>query len=248
MRWYKKLMCYSLAMDFVSGFTTLQQEIVRCRKCPRLVEWRERIAREKVRRFRHLQYWGRPVPAFGKPDAKLIIIGLAPAAHGGNRTGRMFTGDSSGDWLFEALYQCGFANQPESVDRDDGLRLHDCLVTAVARCAPPQNKLLSDEIVNCRDYLNRELHLAKGKKIVLALGRVAFQVFVRLWLETGVQTKGLDLKFRHGGEWALPEDLRLLSSYHPSRQNTRTGRLTRSMFHSVFRRARSIKDTHPYGI
>lgn len=230
-------------MDSVSEFKTLQQEIVRCRKCPRLVEWRERIAREKVRRFRHLQYWGRPVPAFGTPDAKLFIIGLAPAAHGGNRTGRMFTGDSSGDWLFEALYQYGFANRPESVGRDDGLRLHDCLVTAVARCAPPRNKLHSDEIGNCRDYLNRELHLAQGKKIVLALGGVAFRVFVRLWLETSGQAKGPDLKFRHGGEWALPEGLRLLSSYHPSRQNTQTGRLTRSMFHSVFRRARAIQDT-----
>jgi uracil-DNA glycosylase family 4 len=240
---YSKSMCYSFAMDSVSGFKTLQQEIVRCRKCPRLVEWRERVAREKVRRFQHLQYWGRPVPAFGKPDAKMFIIGLAPAAHGGNRTGRMFTGDGSGDWLFEALYQYGFANQPESVDRNDGLRLHDCLVTAVARCAPPRNKLLSEEIVNCRDYLNRELHLAKSKKIVLVLGRVAFQVFVRLWLETGGQERGLDLKFRHGGEWMLPEGLRLLSSYHPSRQNTQTGRLTRSMFHNVFRRARAIKDS-----
>ena len=230
-------------MDSLSGFKSLQQEIVRCRKCPRLVEWREKIAREKVRRFRRLQYWGRPVPAFGTPDEKLFIIGLAPAAHGGNRTGRMFTGDSSGEWLFEALYQYGFADRPESVDRDDGLRLHDCLVTAVARCAPPRNKLLPEEIVNCREYLNRELHLAQGKKIVLALGGVAFRVFVRLWLETGGQAKGPDLKFRHGGEWALPEGLKLLSSYHPSRQNTQTGRLTRAMFHNVFRRARAIQDT-----
>jgi len=230
-------------MDIVSGFERLQQKIARCRKCPRLVQWREQVAQEKVRRFRDLAYWGCPVPAFGSPDAALIIIGLAPAAHGGNRTGRMFTGDGSGDWLYEALHRYGFANQPESVDRDDGLCVNDCLVTAVARCAPPKNKLRSDEIGNCRDYLKKELLLAEQKRIVLTLGQVAFQVFVGLWRESGKKMDGLDLKFHHDGEWALPDGPRLLSSYHPSRQNTQTGRLTRSMFHSVFRRARSILDT-----
>lgn len=204
--------------------------------------WRERVAREKVRRFRDQDYWGRPVPAFGSPDAKLIVIGLAPAAHGGNRTGRMFTGDGSGDWLYEALHQYGFANRPASVGIDDGLMLHDCLVTAVARCAPPKNKLTVDEIGNCRDYLKKELELADDKKIVLTLGQVAFQTFLRLLRESGERPNGLDLKFGHGREWVLPGGLCLLSSYHPSRQNTQTGKLTRSMFHGVFRRARAILD------
>lgn len=229
-------------MNSPSGFKRLQQKIIQCRKCPRLVDWREQVAREKVHRFRDQAYWGRPVPAFGAPDAGLIIIGLAPAAHGGNRTGRMFTGDGSGDWLYEALHKYGFANHPGSVDKDDGLDLHDCLITAVARCAPPQNKLLSDEINNCRRYLGEELEMARHKKILLTLGQVAFQNFIRLWRESGGQSTGLGLKFRHNGEWLLPEGLRLLSSYHPSRQNTQTGKLTRSMFHSVFRRVREILD------
>ena len=154
----------------------------------------------------------------------------------------MFTGDGSGDWLYEALFRYRFANQPESMDAHDGLELKDCLITAVARCAPPGNKLIAEEISNCRGFLNRELQLAKRKKIVLALGRVAFQVFVRIWRESGGVTDGQDLKFRHDGEWHLPAGLRLLSSYHPSRQNTQTGKLTRSMFHSVFHRARAILD------
>ncbi len=235
-------LCYSLSMDSVSNFKSLQQRIVRCRKCPRLVEWRERVAKEKVRRFRDQEYWGRPVPAFGSPDAKLIVIGLAPAAHGGNRTGRMFTGDGSGDWLFEALHHCGFASQPKSVALDDGLTLRDCLVTAVARCAPPKNKLMPDEILNCRDYLKKELELARDRKVVLTLGQVAFQTFVRLCRDSGERTDRMNLKFRHGGEWILPDGLYILSSYHPSRQNTQTGKLTRSMFHNVFRRARAILD------
>jgi uracil-DNA glycosylase family 4 len=229
-------------MESASDFEYLQQEIVQCRKCPRLVEWRERVAREKVRRFRDQEYWGRPVPAFGSPDAKLIVIGLAPAAHGGNRTGRMFTGDGSGDWLFESLHHYGFASQPESVAVDDGLMPRDCLVTAVARCAPPKNKLLADEILNCRDYLKKELELVLDKKVVLALGQVAFQTFVRLYQGSGWRIDGMNLKFRHGGEWILPGGLHLLSSYHPSRQNTQTGKLTRMMFHGVFRRARAILD------
>jgi len=229
-------------MDPISDFECLQQRIVQCRKCARLVQWREQVAREKVRRFRDQDYWGNPVPAFGSPDAKLIVIGLAPAAHGGNRTGRMFTGDGSGDWLYEALHRYGFANQPESVSMDDGLMLNDCLVTAVARCAPPKNRLATDEIGNCRGYLKKELELAGDKKIVLALGQVAFQVFIRLWRESGKRSNEPDLKFRHNGEWNLPDSLCLISSYHPSRQNTQTGRLKRSMFHDVFRRARAILD------
>ncbi|MBN2242491.1 MAG: uracil-DNA glycosylase [Acidobacteria bacterium] len=225
-----------------SDFEDLQREIIRCRKCPRLVEWRERVAREKVRRFRDQEYWGRPAPAFGSPDAGLMVIGLAPAAHGGNRTGRMFTGDGSGDWLYEALYRYGFANRPESVSMDDGLMLHNCLITAVARCAPPKNRLTAVEIENCRDYLKKELELARDKKIVLVLGQVAFQVFVRLWRESDQLPNELKPKFRHGGVWVLPGGLHLLSCYHPSRQNTQTGKLTRLMFHDVFDRARAILD------
>ena len=229
-------------MQLFSDFKSLQQRIIQCRKCPRLVEWREQVAREKVRRFRTQEYRGRPVPAFGSPDARLIVIGLAPAAHGGNRTGRMFTGDGSGDWLYETLHRYGFANQPESVSIDDGLTLKDCLVTAVARCAPPKNKLTADEIRNCRDYLKKELELARDRKVVLTLGQVAFQALIRLWRESDAPLNGLEQKFHHGGEWILPGGLVLLSSYHPSRQNTQTGRLTRPMFHGVFRRARAILD------
>jgi len=230
-------------MQNLVDFNSRQTEIVRCRRCPRLVAWREEVAAKKVRRFRDQTYWGRPVPAFGSAGARLVIIGLAPAAHGGNRTGRMFTGDSSGDWLYEALYRYGFASQPVSESVDDGLRLRDCLITAVARCAPPKNRLTADEISNCMDYLKTELDLAEGKKAVLALGQVAFRIFLRIWRESGGNTAGQELNFKHGGEWRFPGGLYFLSSYHPSRQNTQTGRLTRSMFHGVFRRVRAILDT-----
>ncbi len=222
-------------------FQQLEQKVVECRRCPRLVEWRERVAREKVRRFRTEEYWGRPIPAFGNPDAGLIVIGLAPAAHGGNRTGRIFTGDRSGDWLYEALFKFGFANQPVSTNRNDGLVLYDCLITAVLRCAPPNNKPLPDEIANCRDYLRRELQLAKNKRIVIALGQIAFRAFIQTWREAGGEWPDQTLKFRHGGEWTLPGYI-LISSYHPSQQNTQTGKLTRPMFHGIFRRARKILD------
>jgi len=188
-------------------------------------------------------YWGRPVPAFGMPESALIIIGLAPAAHGGNRTGRIFTGDRSGDWLFEALYRFGFANQSVSVDKDDGLTVRDCLITAVVRCAPPNNKSLPAEMNNCREYLVRELQLATKKRIVLTLGQVAFRSFLKIWREiTGFQSDRR-LAFCHGGEWNLPGDIVLIASYHPSQQNTQTGKLTRPMFHKIFRRAREILST-----
>jgi len=234
-------------MHSAAGFDSLQKEIVRCRKCPRLVRWRELVAREKVRRYSRQQYWGRPVPAFGSPDARLIVVGLAPAAHGGNRTGRMFTGDGSGDWLYEALYRYGFANRAASVGPGDGLLVKDCLITAVARCAPPQNRPTAGEIASCRGYLRRELELADHAGVVLVLGRVAFQVFLRLRRESGGRPEGPAPEFCHGGEWALPGGLRLLSSYHPSRQNTQTGRLTRPMFHDVFRRARALLDAGACG-
>jgi uracil-DNA glycosylase family 4 len=181
------------------------------------------------------------VPAFGKPDARLIVIGLAPAAHGANRTGRLFTGDRSGDWLYDALCRFGFANQPVSTNRSDGLTLHGCLITAVLRCAPPNNKPLPEEIINCRDYLRQELRLAKDKRVLVALGRIAFHAFIKIWHEAGGETSARKWEFRHGGEWALPGSI-LITSYHPSQQNTQTGKLTRPMFHEIFRRARDILD------
>jgi uracil-DNA glycosylase len=219
-------------------FRKLEQTIIECRRCPRLVEWRERIAKEKVRRYRNEKYWGRPVPALGGPDSSMIIIGLAPAAHGGNRTGRIFTGDRSGDWLYESLYRFGFANQPTSVNKEDGLELHDCLITAVTRCAPPQNRPLPSEISNCREYLVREIKLTRNKRIVVTLGQVAFRAFIKIWKENAGLPSDKKPDFHHGGEWNLPGGILLISSYHPSQQNTQTGKLTRPMFHDIFRRAR----------
>ena len=221
-------------------FQRLEQRIVECRRCPRLVEWREKVSREKIRRFKTQEYWGRPVPALGSPDAALLIIGLAPAAHGGNRTGRIFTGDRSGDWLYEALYQFGFANQPKSVSVDDGLIVNDCLITAVVRCAPPGNKPLPEEANNCREYLHRELQLASRKRIVIVLGRIAFDAFLKTWQAGEGQPAHPKPVFCHGGEWDLPQGITLIASYHPSQQNTQTGKLTRPMFHQIFHRARGI--------
>jgi len=221
-------------------FQSLERRITECRRCPRLVEWREKVAREKVRRYKAEEYWGRPVPAFGSPKPAVVIIGLAPAAHGGNRTGRIFTGDRSGEWLYEALYRFGFANQPTSINRNDGLTLNDCLITAAVRCAPPGNKPLPGEMGNCREYLVREIQLAAGKQIVITLGQVAFRSFLKIWQEIAGLPSGLKLEFSHGGEWTLTGGILLIASYHPSQQNTQTGKLTRPMFHSIFRRAREI--------
>jgi uracil-DNA glycosylase len=223
-----------------SEYRKLEQEITRCRRCPRLVEWRERVAREKTRRFRDQEYWGRPVPAFGSADAELVIVGLAPAAHGGNRTGRIFTGDRSGDWLYEALYRFDFSNLPTSTAIDDGLAVKNCLITAVLRCAPPGNKPLPEEVLNCRGYLQQELKLASHKRIIIALGQIAFAAFQKTWREMGQSLGNARLEFRHGGEWELPGGITLVSSYHPSQQNTQTGKLTRPMFHQIFRRALNL--------
>jgi len=222
------------------SFWILEEGVVGCRLYPRLVHWRELVARRKVKRFQREEYWGLPVPAFGSVDASLVVIGLAPAAHGGNRTGRIFTGDRSGDWLYEALYRFGFANQPVSAHRDDGLRLHDCLVTAAARCAPPNNKLLPEELDTCRQYLRRELEILTKKRVVVVLGQVAFRAYLKAWKEIGGALPRGKLEFRHAGEWELPGGLTLISSYHPSQQNTQTGKLTRAMFHRIFRRARQL--------
>ncbi len=218
-------------MDSVSH---LCDDIVRCRKCPRLVEWRERAAAEKRASYKDWNYWGRPVPGFGDPFAELLVVGLAPAAHGGNRTGRVFTGDRSGDWLFSALYRAGYANQPNSDHCDDGLRLSGAWVTAAVRCAPPGNKPTREERDSCQPYLERELKLLKEVKVIVALGSFAYDVVSRV---TGLSHRP---RFGHTVEARLPDDRALICSYHPSQQNTFTGKLTEEMFDAVFRRARQL--------
>ncbi|MFQ5921080.1 MAG: uracil-DNA glycosylase [Nitrososphaerales archaeon] len=215
----------------------LNSRIVGCRRCPRLVKYIANVARVKVRRYSEWEYWGRPLPGFGDPSAKLLIIGLAPAAHGGNRTGRMFTGDSSGNWLIRALHETGFANQPTSERRGDGLELRSAYVTAIVRCAPPDNKPRGQEIDNCSCYLAEELKILKDVRVVLTLGSIAFNGYTSL-----LQMKGL--KFAHGASYKLPSDSdkTLIASYHPSRQNTQTGRLTWRAWIGVFRKIRKMID------
>jgi uracil-DNA glycosylase family 4 len=216
------------------------RDVVACTRCPRLRAWCERTAREKVKRFRDQEYWGRPVPGFGDPKAELLVVGLAPAAHGGNRTGRVFTGDRSGDFLFAALHRAGLASQPASVSRDDGLRLRNVWVTAVARCAPPGNKLERREIESCREYLAREWSLlAPRLRAVLVLGRVAMDGVLAMLRERGEWPDRGRPAFAHGAVHALVPGVRLFCSYHPSQQNTFTGRLTPRSFDAVMRRVRA---------
>ena len=224
--------------DAKAKIALLQDRIITCRLCPRLVEWRERVAVEKVRRFADCDYWGKPVPSFGDPQARILVLGLAPAAQGGNRTGRIFTGDRSGDWLFRALHKAGFANQPTSVDRNDGLRLRDCYVTAAVRCAPPQNKPLPQETANCRPYLLRELELLDRVRVIVALGRFAFDAAIG---SVGLRQKSSRRpQFKHLAEVPLNRGVTLLASFHPSQQNTFTGKLTEPMFDLVFDRAKEL--------
>jgi uracil-DNA glycosylase len=221
----------------------LEHEITNCRKCPRLVEYREEVARTKRRAYRDWTYWGRPLPAFGDPEARLVVIGLAPAAHGGNRTGRMFTGDRSGDFLYEQLYRAGFANQPQSKRADDGLTLKDALISAAIRCAPPDNKPLPEEIRNCLPYLEQELELIRPRAI-LALGGIALNAYLDLLKRQGLILSRAAYPFAHGASFAMPGDLpRLFAAYHPSQQNTQTGRLTPAMFARVLRQIRKFLDS-----
>jgi len=223
----------------------VRRGVIACGRCPRLRAYCRRVARDRKREFRAWTYWGRPVPGFGDGAARLLVVGLAPAAHGGNRTGRVFTGDSSGDWLYEALHRFGFASRPESVSRQDGLRLTACYVSAAARCAPPGNKPTPGELETCRPYLEAEIHLLREVRVVVTLGRVAFDAWLGAsgWRDK-LPPSGRP-RFAHGAEARLPDGVTLLTSFHPSRRNTQTGLLTRTMWHAVFERARALVNAPP---
>jgi uracil-DNA glycosylase family 4 len=236
------------------GLELLQEDVVSCARCPRLIQYCRQVAQEKRRMYRGEEYWGKPLPSFGDPNAELLILGLAPAAHGGNRTGRMFTGDRSGDFLYRALYDAGFANQPLSRDLNDGLSLRNCYITASLRCAPPANKPLPDELRNCRPYLECEFQLLTRLRAVLALGRIAFDTYLRLVgdgkFRAGTKppaAKALrraSWQFFHGASHELPAGLpRLFASYHPSQQNTQTGKLTPVMMREVLESIRVYLET-----
>jgi uracil-DNA glycosylase len=217
----------------------LNKTIISCHKCPRLVEYRESVAKKKKKAYQDWIYWGKPVPAFGDINGRILVVGLAPGPHGSNRTGRMFTGDASGVFLYAALYKAGFASQPSSVKRDDGLELMDMLISAVCRCVPPDNKPNREEITNCLPYLKDEISLMSRLQGIVALGRIAFENTIRLYREGGALIPSLE--FKHGGFYLLGEHLPwLLCSYHPSQQNTQTGRLTVQMFDEIWNKARTL--------
>jgi uracil-DNA glycosylase len=223
-----------------AALAALTEEIVACRRCPRLVDWRERVAREKVARFRDETYWGRPVPGFGDPDARILLVGLAPAAHGGNRTGRVFTGDASGDFLWAALHRAGLADRPTSRRADDGLTLTDVYIAAAVRCAPPANKPTPIERDNCAPYLARELGLLERVRVLIALGAYGWDAALRATAANGSHPRTpTKPRFGHGGEVAVGR-YALLGTYHPSQQNTFTGKLTPAMFDAVIRRSKEL--------
>ncbi len=221
----------------------LREEQIACRLCPRLVAYREQIGREKRRAYRDWEYWAKPVPGFGDPDARVLILGLAPGAHGSNRTGRPFTGDSSGNFMYPVLHRTGFASQPKAAHRDDGLELKDAYITAAVRCAPPQNKPTPSELANCAPFLDRELDLLKDVKLVVALGRIGFDAYLNYLKRKGVLKSKSEYTFFHGAEYTLPNGKILLASYHPSNQNTNTGKLTEKMFTKIFERAGKLAKT-----
>ena len=224
----------------MDGIRQLNKTITACRRCPRLVRWREAVAKEPPRRYQGQSYWARPLAGFGDFPARLLIVGLAPAAHGGNRTGRMFTGDRSGDWLYGALYATGFANQPNSDHLNDGLELKDCYITAAVHCVPPDNKPSRIEFERCGRYLVQELKLFANIRVVIALGKIAFDAFLAARRENGDAIPQPRPRFGHGLSVVLSDELTLISSYHPSQQNTFTGKLTVPMFHAVFDHARQL--------
>lgn len=225
----------------------LHGELVGCRLCPRLVEYREQIGREKRRAYRDCEYWAKPVPGFGDPHARVLILGLAPGAHGSNRTGRPFTGDSSGNFMYPVLHKTGFASQPNATRVDDGLTLKDAYITAAVRCAPPQNKPTPSELANCSSYFDRELDLLKDVKVVVALGRIGFDAYLNHLKRKGVLKSKSEYAFMHGAEYALPNGKILVASYHPSNQNTNTGKLSEKMFRKIFERAVKLVNENPRG-
>jgi uracil-DNA glycosylase family 4 len=226
----------------VSWLTVLNREVVGCTRCPRLVAYRERVAREKRRAYRECEYWGRPVPGFGDPDARVLIMGLAPGAHGSNRTGRPFTGDASGKFMYPVLYEIGFANQPTATDRNDGLKLKDLYITAAVRCAPPDNKPLPRELAECSTFLDRELAGMEKVKVVVALGKIGFDAYLKSLKRRSLLPSRQPYLFKHGAHYQMPDGKVLLASYHPSNQNTATGKLTREMFVTIFKQAAKLAD------
>jgi len=223
----------------------LNARIVQCEKCPRLREYCRNIASVRRRAYADWEYWGRPVPSFGDPEARVLILGLAPGAHGSNRTGRPFTGDGSGDFLYPVLYEAGFASQPKAVSRDDGMKLRDLWITSVGRCAPPENKPTPQELRNCAPWLDEEMRLLTNLHVVVCLGRIAFDGLLAWGQRTGLLTSRAGYTFAHGAEYTLPNSLRVITSYHPSLQNTNTGKLTRPMFLAIFNRARQLAEHAP---
>jgi uracil-DNA glycosylase family 4 len=220
----------------------LNSEVVACTRCPRLVLYRETVAREKRRAYLDHDYWGKPVPGFGDPAARVLVLGLAPGAHGSNRTGRPFTGDASGNFMYPVLYETGFSTKPLAIDRNDGLELKDLYITAAARCAPPDNKPLPQELANCAPFLKREIEGLKNLKVIVALGKIGFDAYLNYLKGQGMLKNRAGFLFAHAAEYKLPDGKTLLASYHPSNQNTQTGKLTRPMFLGIFKRAAHLAD------
>jgi uracil-DNA glycosylase family 4 len=222
--------------------TVLNREVIACTCCPRLVAYREQVAREKRRAYRDWDYWGKPVPGFGDPDARVLVMGLAPGAHGSNRTGRPFTGDASGNFMYPVLYEVGFANQPTATDRNDGLTLKNLYITAAVRCAPPDNKPTPQELAACAPFLDREIAGLKNLRVVVALGKIGFDAYLNFLKRAGVLPNKKGYLFKHGASYRTPDGKMLLASYHPSNQNTQTGKLTRKMFLKIFQEAARLAD------
>ena len=222
--------------------TVLNHEVIACTRCPRLVGYREQVARERRRAYRDCEYWGKPVPGFGDPDGRVLIMGLAPGAHGSNRTGRPFTGDASGKFMFPVLHETGFANQPYASDRNDGLMLKDLYITAAVRCAPPANKPTPQELAECSQFLDREIAGLERVKVVVALGKIGFDAYLNHLKRRGPLLNRQKYLFKHGFSYRLPDGKVLLASYHPSNQNTQTGKLTREMFVEIFKEAAKLAD------
>jgi len=223
-------------------FLKLRQQIINCKRCPGLVEWRKYVSDKKTRRFSNQEYWGKPVPSFGDPNAELLIAGIAPAAHGENRTGRAFTGDRTGDLVYRTLHRFGFANQPISKHIDDGLQLYNCIITAICRCVPPGNKPTREEIINCRPYLLREFELLNNLNVIVTFGKIAFEATVSTFIEAGNGSFYKRPIFKHGGKYSINDRITIVASYHPSQQNIFTGKMSESMLNSIFQLVCNLLD------